>query len=90
MESMKKFIFGCVLMLCGTIGFSGWAIACTNYASGYTRTVTYLYQHMSDRIYTLLFIGIFLCGLVLTLKELKKDSGSAPRKPKKDEKPPEA
>lgn len=68
---MKKFILGCVLILSGVLGFSGWMIACTNYGSGYTETLSYLYG--SDWIIALLFIGMFVAGLIISFIEIKKD-----------------
>lgn len=68
---MKKFIFGCVLLLAGVIGFSGWMIACTNNGSGYTEILSYLYG--SDWIIALLFIGMSVIGLIISFIEIKKD-----------------
>ena len=43
---MKKFIFGCVLMLCGIIGGTGWLIASAISKNGYSDLVV-----MSGELY---------------------------------------
>lgn len=43
---MKKFIFGCVLMLCGIIGGTGWLIASAIAKNGYSDLVV-----MSGELY---------------------------------------
>lgn len=68
---MKKFILGCVLLLAGTIGFTGWMIACTNNGSGYCETLSYL--RGSDWVIVLLFVAMFVIGLIISLVEVKKD-----------------
>lgn len=68
---MKKFILGCVLLLAGVIGFSGWIIACTNYGSGYSTTLSYLSR--GNWVIALLFISISVIGLIISIIEIKKD-----------------
>ena len=68
---MKKLVWGCVLQLAGVIGFTGWMVACTNNGSGYTEILSYLYG--SDWIVALLFIVMFISGLIISFVEIKKD-----------------
>lgn len=58
-------------MLSGVLGFVGWMIACTNSGSGYSRTLSYLTG--SDWVIAILFVGMFIIGLVISIFEVQKD-----------------
>lgn len=69
---MKKFILGCVLLLSGIIGFSGWMIACTNHGGAFTHVLSYL--RGEEIIIALVFVVMTICGLTISLIEIKKDN----------------
>ncbi len=70
---MKKFIFGCVLLLAGVIGFDGWVIACTTGSGGgYSQALSYL-DGTKDWVVALFFIGMFVIGFIIAFNEIKKD-----------------
>lgn len=70
---MKKFIFGCVLMLVGVIGSSSWLIAVSNrVAPGAWSTMFNVFGD-SEGYCILFFYAIAIYGAVMAIKELKKD-----------------
>lgn len=68
---MKRMIFGCALMLCGIIGFTGWIGACTN-IRGYSRVLSCV--EGIDIAIVAIFIIVFFVGLLLSINELRNDS----------------
>ena len=64
---MKKFIFGCVLLLAGVIGFSVWISG-----GAYSEDLFY-YFSLTDWVITLFFIGMSVIGFRISYNEIKKD-----------------
>ena len=67
-NEMKKMIFYCTLILGGIIGFTNWIIATS---AGAAKSAAWGGVHGSDWIFVIIFAGMFLCGLIGSLMELK-------------------
>ena len=73
---MERFIFGCVLMLCGTIGDTGWLIAAASVfgPSSWTSLLN-LFPIVGfgrlDGYIVLIFYAIALVGASIAVRELK-------------------
>lgn len=72
---MKKLIFGCVLMLCGIIGGTGWLIASASIVQGGAwSTVLNVFDFGSPECYIIiLFYALAIVGTVVAIKSLKED-----------------
>ncbi len=72
---MKKFLFGCVLMICGMIGSSAWLIAkVITVEPGAWSTVLNVFDFgRADGYIILLFYLVAMIGAVIAVKEVKKD-----------------
>lgn len=71
---MKKFIFGCVLMICGMIGSSAWLIAKVLLVEpGAWSTVLNIFDFGRVDCYIILFFYLVtIFGALIAVKELKK------------------
>lgn len=71
---MKKLIFGCVLMLCGIIGGTGWLIASASIVQGGAwSTVLNVFDFGDPECYIiLLFYAIAVIGTVMAVREVKE------------------
>ena len=75
---MKKFILGCVLMICGIMGGTGWIIA---YAlllgsNSWISIIESIYAigKVSPDIYiAIIFYAFFIIGLAITIDNLMED-----------------
>lgn len=70
---MKKFIFGCTLLLAGIIGFVGWMNACVNKIGPGARTEVIGCFNGTDELFAIVFVVMALTGLVITIIELRKE-----------------
>ncbi len=75
---MKKFIFGCVLMVCGIIGGTGWVIAAMSLVQpGAWSTAFNMFPIIGfggpDGIVVILFYVLAIIGTVLAIKSMKED-----------------
>lgn len=72
---MKKLIFGCVLMLCGIIGGTGWLIASVSIVQGGAwSTVLNVFNFARTECYIIiLFYALSVVGTVVATKALKED-----------------
>lgn len=72
---MKKFIFGCILMLCGIIGGTGWLIARVAIVeAGAWSTVFNVFDFCEIECYIiLLFYALAIVGTVIALKSINGD-----------------
>ena len=72
---MKKLIFGCILMLCGIIGGTGWLIASVSIVQGGAwSTVLNVFDFGRPECYIIvLFYALAVVGTVVSVKALKKD-----------------
>ena len=71
---MKKFIFGCILMLCGIIGGTGWLIASVSIVQGGAwSTVFNVFNFSNVECYIiLLFYALAVVGTIIAIKSLKE------------------
>lgn len=71
---MKKFIFGCTLMLVGAICGTGWIVAycCACVEPSAWSTVMNVFSN-TDGIVSLAFYLIAIIGTVIAIKELKSN-----------------
>lgn len=71
---MKKLIFGCVLMLCGIIGGTGWLIASVSIVqSGAWSTILNVFNFSDIEGYIiLLFYALAVYGSIVAIKALKE------------------
>ena len=71
---MKKFIFGCVLMLCGIIGGTSWLIASASIVQGGAwSTVLNVFDFADPECYIIpMFYAIAVVGTVTAVRELKE------------------
>ena len=71
---MKKFIFSCVLMLCGIIGGTGWLLASVSIVQGGAwSTILNVFDFGAPECYIiLLFYAIALIGTIMAIRELKE------------------
>jgi hypothetical protein len=72
---MKKFIWGCVLMLCGMIGGTGWLIASASLVQGGAwSTVLNVFDFGDVACYIiLLFYALAVVGAIVSTKALKRN-----------------
>ncbi len=72
---MKKLIFGCVLMLCGIIGGTGWLIASVSIIQGGAwSTILNVFAFGDIECYIiLLFYTLAVFGAIVATKALKED-----------------
>lgn len=70
---MKKFIFGCVLMLCGIIGGTGWAIAAISLVEPGAWSSVFNLFYDKDIFIILFFYAIAVLGAVLSIKTMKEE-----------------
>lgn len=72
---MKKFLFGCVLMICGMIGSLAWLIAkVMTVEPGAWSTVLNVFDFGRMDCYIILFFYmVTIIGAVLAIKEMKKE-----------------
>lgn len=68
---MKKLVFYCTLILGGIIGFTNWIIATS---VGTANSAAWGGVHGSDWLFVIIFVVMFLCGLIGSLMELKNKS----------------
>ena len=76
---MKKFIFGCILMVSGILGGTGWVLARAIMASPHGwASLSHLFSFSSDwwteRFFIIAFYTIAIIGAVIVLKTLKEDT----------------
>ncbi len=67
---MKRIIFYCALMLSGIVGFSNWIIATS---VGTANSAAWGGVHGSDWLFIVLFVGMFLSGLIGAIIELRNE-----------------
>ena len=74
-DCMKKLIFGCILMLCGIIGGTGWLIASASIVQGGAwSTVLNVFGFGRPECYVIiLFYARAVVGTVVATKALKED-----------------
>jgi hypothetical protein len=72
---MKKLIFGCILMLCGINGGTGWLIAkASTVQGGAWSTVLNVFDFGRPECYIIiLFYALAIVGAVVSTKALKED-----------------
>lgn len=72
---MKKFIFGCVLMLCGIIGGTGWLIASASVVQdGAWPTVLNVFSFGDPECYIIiLFYVLAVVGAGSAIKAIKEE-----------------
>ena len=75
---MKKFIFGCVMLLCGMLSGTGWVIAGTSLVQpGAWSSVTNLFPIIGhgdiDGYIVLFFYILAIVGAVIAIKSIKED-----------------
>ena len=72
---MKKFIFGCVLMLCGIIGGTGWLIASASVVQdGAWSTVLNVFSLCDPECYIIiLFYVLAVVGAGAAIKAIKEE-----------------
>lgn len=70
---MKNLIFGCVLMLCGVIGGTGWLIACASVVQpGAWSSVLHIFALSNSECYIILFFyALAVAGAVIAAKSYK-------------------
>ena len=68
---MKRFLLGCVLMLLGVIGGTGWLIALVIIHSGYPSVLTVL-QECKEVYVVIAFYVVALLGLYFAIDDLNK------------------
>lgn len=73
---MKKLIFGCVLMLCGVIGGTGWLIAEASLVEkGAWSTVLNVFDFCRLECYIiLLFYALSFAGAFISIKALRENA----------------
>ncbi len=73
---MQKFIFGCVLMLCGMIGGTGWLIASAslNLNSQWISVVDLFWYSGIDGFIALCFYVIAAAGLWIALTSMDQET----------------
>ncbi len=72
---MQKFIFGCVLMLCGVIGGTGWltASASLDFNGRWISAVDLFLYSGIDGFVALCFYIVAAAGLLLALTSMDKE-----------------
>ena len=72
---MKKLIFGCILMLCGIIGGTGWLIASVSIVQGGAwSTILNVFDFRYGECYIiLLFYALAVLGAIVATKALRED-----------------
>lgn len=72
---MKKLIFGCVLMLCGVIGGTGWLIACASIVQdGAWSTIINVFDFGKHECYIIIFFyALAVVGTVVGIKGLREE-----------------
>lgn len=75
---MKKFIFGCILMVSGILGGTGWVLARASMAASLGwASLSHLFSFSSDwwaeQFFIIAFYSIAIIGAVIVLKTLKED-----------------
>ena len=70
---MKKFILGCVLMLCGIIGGTGWLIASVSTVQGgaWSTVFNVFYFRKPEAYIIVLFYVLSAAGTAIAVRELK-------------------
>ena len=76
---MKKFILGCIMMLCGIIGGTGWLVAYSNIVqAGVWRTMLNLFPIIGfgrvDGYIVMLFYIVAIVGAFIAFKSLKEEN----------------
>ncbi len=72
---MKKFIFGCILMLCGVIGGTGWLIAKMLLVQPGAWSTVFGIFHVGDLegYIVMVFYIIAIVGMVIAIKSMRED-----------------
>lgn len=72
---MKKLIFGCILMLCGITGGTGWLIASVSIvqAGAWSTILNVFYFGKTECYIIILFYALAIVGAVVATKALKED-----------------
>ena len=76
---MKKFIFGCILMLSGIFGGTGWVLSRAIMASSHGwDSLSHLFSFGLDnwwveRFFIIAFYIIAIIGAIIVIKDLKED-----------------
>lgn len=76
---MKKFILGCIMMLCGIIGGTGWLVAYSNIVqAGVWSTMLNLFPIIGfgrvDGYIVMLFYIVAIVGAFIAFKSLKEEN----------------
>ena len=76
---MKKFILGCIMMLCGLIGGTGWLVAYSNIVqAGVWSTMLNLFPIIGfgrvDGYIVMLFYIVAIVGAFIAFKSLKEEN----------------
>lgn len=69
---MKYLLFGCTLMLCGTLGGMGWILACVGLVEpGARGSVLSCLGRASDWIVVAVFLAVAAAGVILAVRGLR-------------------
>ncbi len=70
---MKKFVFGCVLMLCGAICGTGWIVAYTSLVQpGAWSSIMNIFGRLDGYIVILFYI-LAIAGAIIAIKAMRED-----------------